>query len=180
MRELRPKPWTTSSAASMSPKTWITSRLLDRASTIPEIDSLIFSCNGVKKHLQSLKDDQKAPSPNSLYPWLLKLTTYVVAHILQLFSNHPWEAVYYLVNGKIDLRTTPSKIILLWQNFRMWIPICTYMGDEIENRLRWKEHINHICNTTNRLLDLIRRNVWFCTDSIKMTVYVTLVRPKLV
>ena len=31
-------------------------------SIIPEIDPLIFSCNGVKKQLQSLKDDE-APGP---------------------------------------------------------------------------------------------------------------------
>ena len=31
-------------------------------SIIPKIDPLIFSCNGVKKQLQSLKDDE-APGP---------------------------------------------------------------------------------------------------------------------
>ena len=31
-------------------------------SIIPKIDLLIFSCNGVKKQLQSLKDDE-APGP---------------------------------------------------------------------------------------------------------------------
>ena len=41
-------------------------------STIPDIELLIFSCNGVKKQLQSLKDD-KAPGPDNHYPWLLKL-----------------------------------------------------------------------------------------------------------
>ena len=40
--------------------------------TIPDIELLIFSCNGVKKQQQSLKDD-KAPGPDNHYPWLLTL-----------------------------------------------------------------------------------------------------------
>ena len=40
--------------------------------TIPDIELLIFSCNGVKKQQQSLKDD-KAPGPDKHYPWLLTL-----------------------------------------------------------------------------------------------------------
>ena len=54
-----------------------------------------------------------------------------------------------------------------------------YFGVEIDDRLRLKEHINHICNTANKMLGLVRRISWFCTESIKKALYVTLVRPKL-
>ena len=50
-------------------------------STIPEIEPLIFSCNGVKKQLQSLKND-KAPGPDNLYTWLLKLAANEIAPTL--------------------------------------------------------------------------------------------------
>ena len=33
--------------------------------------------------------------------------------------------------------------------------------------------------TTNRMLGLVRRNIWYCTESIKETLYVDFVRPKL-
>ena len=74
----------------------------------------------------------------------------------------------------------------LWQNFTSVVKknlenvnIHPYLGVEIDNRLLEVRNIYHICNTANRMLGLVRRNVWFCTESIKKTLYVTLVRPKL-
>ena len=59
------------------------------------------------------------------------------------------------------------------------VNIHPYLGVEIDNRLLEVRNIYHIYNTANRMLGLVRKNVWFCTESIKKTLYVTLVRPKL-
>ena len=54
-----------------------------------------------------------------------------------------------------------------------------YLGVQLDNKLRWKEHIQIVTSKANKMLGLIRRNFWFCSEDVKQTLYKTLVRPKL-
>ena len=43
---------------------------------------------------------------------------------------------------------------------------------------RGLEHVQNITSKANRILGLIKRNFWFCTEDVKKSLYTTLVRPK--
>ena len=55
----------------------------------------------------------------------------------------------------------------------------TYLGVEINSKLNWAEHINSISAKANRVLGLLRRNLYSCSRKVKEAAYKTLVRPKL-
>lgn len=54
-----------------------------------------------------------------------------------------------------------------------------YLGVQLDSRLRWKEHISNTTANANKILGLIKRNFWYCTEEVKKTLYTTIVRPKL-
>ena len=54
-----------------------------------------------------------------------------------------------------------------------------YLGVELSNDLSWSKHITKTVNSANRVLGLIKRNLWNCSTSTKEIAYKTLVRPKL-
>ena len=54
-----------------------------------------------------------------------------------------------------------------------------YLGVQLDSKLCWKEHIEFVVKSANKILGLIKRNFWFCDESVKLTLYKTLVRPKL-
>ena len=68
-----------------------------------------------------------------------------------------------------QIEFSPKKCYTMWVSFKREPPLAKfyfcdkilenvnshpYLGVEIDNRLRWKEHINHICNIANRMLGL--------------------------
>ena len=55
----------------------------------------------------------------------------------------------------------------------------TYLGVEINNKLNWAEHISTSISKANKVLGLLRRNLFSCSTKVKEIAYNTLVRPKL-
>ena len=55
----------------------------------------------------------------------------------------------------------------------------TYLGVEINHKLSWADHINTTTVKANKVLGLLRRNLYSCSAKVKETAYKTLVRPKL-
>ena len=51
-----------------------------------------------------------------------------------------------------------------------------YLGVQLDNKLDWGEHISNNISKANRILGLLRRNLWFCPKEVKTTAYTTLVR----
>ena len=54
-----------------------------------------------------------------------------------------------------------------------------YFGVELDSKSCWKEHIEFVVNGANKILGLTKRNCLFCDEKVKVTLYKTLVRPKL-
>ena len=53
-----------------------------------------------------------------------------------------------------------------------------YLGVMLDNKMRWSPHIEIITSRANKVLGLIKRNLWNCLKSVRETVYTTLVIPK--
>ena len=54
-----------------------------------------------------------------------------------------------------------------------------YLGVHISSNLSWNMHVEYVSNNANRMLGFLRRNFSSAPSSIKLTLYKTLVRPKL-
>ena len=54
-----------------------------------------------------------------------------------------------------------------------------YLGNTISNDLNWSTHINTITNKCNCKLGFLRRNLSRCPQKLKVTAYISLVRPTL-
>ena len=54
-----------------------------------------------------------------------------------------------------------------------------YLGVTLSNDMRWSAHINNTCAKANKMLGLLRRNLWHCQQSKKEQAYKTYVRPRL-
>jgi hypothetical protein len=52
-----------------------------------------------------------------------------------------------------------------------------YLGVNIANDLRWNKHVHEVTNKANKLLGMLRRNLYFCTKDVRETAYLSLVRP---
>lgn len=52
-----------------------------------------------------------------------------------------------------------------------------YLGVTITNNLSWNRHIQETCSKANRSLGFIKRNLYSCNQSTKLTAYRSLVRP---
>jgi hypothetical protein len=52
-----------------------------------------------------------------------------------------------------------------------------YLGVEIANKLRWDVQFKKLTSKARRVLGFLKRNLWFCPRSVKVTAYRTLVRP---
>ena len=54
-----------------------------------------------------------------------------------------------------------------------------YLGVCFNNTLTWNDHIREVCKKAQRVLGLVRRNLWGCNVHVKSTAYSTLIRPLL-
>ena len=52
-----------------------------------------------------------------------------------------------------------------------------YLGVHISNTLSWNTHIHETTKKAQRVLNIVRRNLWSCDKNVKSTAYLTLVRP---
>ena len=55
----------------------------------------------------------------------------------------------------------------------------SYLGVTLTSNLKWYPHISTITGKANKVLGMIRRNLWSCPFDVKVTAYLSLVRPKL-
>ena len=55
----------------------------------------------------------------------------------------------------------------------------TYLGVELNSKLNWADHVNNTATKANKVLGLLRRNLYSCPQKVKETAYKALVRPKL-
>ena len=55
----------------------------------------------------------------------------------------------------------------------------TYLGIGMNNKLSLAEHISNIVSKANKVLGLLRRNLYSCSPFAKETAYRSLDRPKL-
>ena len=54
-----------------------------------------------------------------------------------------------------------------------------YLGVCFNNSLTWSDHTQQTAKKAQRVLGLLRRNLWMCKENVKSTAYTTLVRPLL-
>ena len=54
-----------------------------------------------------------------------------------------------------------------------------YLGVELTSNLTWKTHIANISGRANRILNLLRRHLYGCSQEVKSRAFTTLVRPHL-
>jgi hypothetical protein len=55
----------------------------------------------------------------------------------------------------------------------------TYLGVQLSNNLTWNHHTQHAVSKAQKILGLVKRNLWSCPERVKVTAYQTLVRPHL-
>ena len=55
----------------------------------------------------------------------------------------------------------------------------TYLGIGMNNKLSWAEHISNTVSKANKVLGLLRHNLYSCSPFVKETAYKSLVRPRL-
>jgi hypothetical protein len=55
----------------------------------------------------------------------------------------------------------------------------TYLGVKLNNTLNWNIQTQAATKKAQRVLGMIRRNLWNCPEQVKVTAYVSLVRPHL-
>ena len=51
-----------------------------------------------------------------------------------------------------------------------------YFGVNIANDLRWNKHVHEVTNKANKLLGMLRRNLYVCTKDVRETAYLSLAR----
>ena len=51
----------------------------------------------------------------------------------------------------------------------------TYLGIGMNNKLSWAEHISKTVSKANKVLGLLRRNLYRCSPFVKETAYMSLV-----
>ena len=54
-----------------------------------------------------------------------------------------------------------------------------YLGVTVSSDLRWHRHIDSICIRATSILNLVRRNIYQCSEEVKALAYLSLVRPHL-
>ena len=75
--------------------------------------------------------------------------------------------------------STKAGIRILWRNPSRSMECHPYLGVVLENKMRWSPHIETITSKANKVLGLIKRNLWNCPKTVKETAHKSLVRPKL-
>lgn len=71
-------------------------------------------------------------------------------------------------------RSTTVGVCILWTN-----PTRSGTSPLSGSKMIWSPHIETVTSRANKVLGLIKQNLWNCATSVKVTVYTTLVRPKL-
>ena len=98
-----------------------------------------------------------------------------------------WESKWQMkfnVSKCFAMRVTHKKKPLL-TSYKMndsvlqTVPNHTYLGVDINSKLSWADHINGITSKANRVLGLLRRNLYSCSPKVKEAAYKSLVRPRL-
>ena len=54
-----------------------------------------------------------------------------------------------------------------------------YLGVHLQNDMKWDTQVSHATSKASRILGLIKRNLYHCSEQLKTTAYTCLVRPLL-
>ena len=60
-----------------------------------------------------------------------------------------------------------------------WVPVFKYLGLVIDQKLTWRDQVNHASTKATKILNLLRRNLHHATKSAKSRAFSALVRPHL-
>ena len=56
-----------------------------------------------------------------------------------------------------------------WGSFKLCNRNHTYLGVELNNKLNWADHVNNTATKANKVLGLLRRNLYSCPQKVKET-----------
>jgi len=116
--------------------------------------------------------------------WAVRMTP--IPFSKTLIANSPGPPTLWQMSLSRDkckiLNVYRLKNPLIHQYTMNGIPLDTvthypYLGVELSSNLNWSFHIENIIGKANRSLGFIRRNLYFCPESVKIEAYFTLVRP---
>ena len=83
------------------------------------------------------------------------------------------------VTMTIGMRNPPNHVYEFCGQQLETVESHPYLGVHFNNTLTWSDHITEVCKKAQRVLGLIRRNLWACNVQVKSAAYTTLVRPLL-
>jgi hypothetical protein len=83
------------------------------------------------------------------------------------------------VTMTIGVRNPPKHIYSFCGQQLKSVDSHPYLGVCLNNTLTWTNHIQQVCKKAQRVLGLIRRNLWGCNTRVKATAYTTLIQPLL-
>ena len=84
---------------------------------------------------------------------------------------------------KCTVMTVSNNKKLLQQNYHLDNNMLSrkesikYLGVTIDNKLTFRQHTELKCNSANKILNLLRRNLYFAPKSVKSKAYTSCVRP---
>ena len=55
----------------------------------------------------------------------------------------------------------------------------SYLGITFNKKLKFSEHVSNTANKASKVLGMAQRNFWNCPQTVRETVYTTIIRPKL-
>ena len=94
-----------------------------------------------------------------------------------------WQMEFNLSKGFIlcisKQKNPPTREYVFCNTVSNYVDKHSYLGVTLDTNLRWQYHIQEISSKATKILNLIKRNFWFCEQDIKNTLYKALVRPKM-
>lgn len=123
-------------------------------------DCVIFRKINNSDDIRILQSDLTAVS-NWCQTWLMELNINK-CKVMHVSRNPKHQSTYYLNNIALELVTSYK-----------------YLGVHITTNLSWSTHIEHIINNANSMLGYLRRNFSRAPSSLKLSLYKSLIRPKL-
>ena len=93
--------------------------------------------------------------------WLMRFNA-TKCHLLKITRQRKYLSTKYKINGS-----------------QLQVSHHPYLGVELSSDLTWKPHICNITSKANRILNLLRRNLYCCNQDIKERAFTSLVQPHL-
>ena len=84
----------------------------------------------------------------------------------------------YVMHMSAVKTTNPRKYKLCGQTLET-VDSHPYLGVHLQNDMKWDTQVSHATSKASRILGLIKRNLYHCSEQLKTTAYTSLVRPLL-